>query len=332
MSALNDWKINLASMYTILSKRPIFVAWLITHRCNLRCKFCNYWKREVATDKELAVEEFGQVSKTLAKLGVRAVNLAGGEPFVRRDLPDIVAQLSSDHVVIINTNGTLVNESNARAIYEAGTDIVNVSIDYFSREKHDHYRGPGVYDKAMNALLILREARTRKRQKVAIQTIMAPDNLDEIEQLVKHAEKLGIDFTFNPYRPGDHSVDLTVRQPFDIKSLYALKRPYRSFRATIFALQKTDEYLASGFIPDCCAAKYMFAIDPYGQVVPCEDRIQTSIGDIRGMSVIEIAAGLDRMHTENSCQKCWTRERSEVEVLYHWNGLGWFRNLLDVRK
>lgn len=334
MDIINSLKIDLSALNTIFHKRPIFVAWLITHRCNLRCKFCNYWQRPIIKEKELSVKEFSEASKKLAKLGVRVVNLGGGEPFMREDLPEIISELSKNHIVIINTNGTMVTEENAVKIFRAGTDIVNVSIDFFQKEKHDYYRGKGVYEKAVKSLEILKESRSKKSQKIAIQTILTSENMQELEELINLAREKGVDFTFNPYRPGDnHKADLKIRERFKVHQLYKLRKQYPNFKVTTFALKKTEEYVKNGFVPNCGAGKYMLAIDPYGEINPCEDRIHISIGNIRDLRITNIIIiGLEKIYSENTCNKCWTRERSEVEFLYTFGGWEWVKYLLYAMK
>lgn len=331
MGFFQDWKINISCTKTLICKKPIFAAWHITYRCNSKCKFCNFWKKDIDIDKEFTVTDFVESSSKLTKLGIRVVNLAGGEPFTRSDLPEIVQAFTRDHIVIINSNGSLVNRDNARAIWEAGTDIMNISLDFFSKEKHDFYRGTGVYDKAIKAIEYLSDTRIRKSQKVALQAILSAENYGEFEEMVKLAEKLKVDFTFNPYRPGEHEVDLSIKD-YDLKFLYDLKKKYKCFKATTYALKKTEEYVKNGYVPGCGMGKYMIAIDPYGNIGPCEARLELNAGNIKQFDPLKIQKELRIINAENKCFNCLNRERSEVEPLYHWGDWEWFKNLLDVKK
>ncbi|MCX7921249.1 MAG: radical SAM protein [Clostridia bacterium] len=331
MGVIQDWKINIACADSLVRKRPIFAAWHITYRCNLQCKFCSFWKNEVDLKREFTVKDFEESSKKLTKLGVRVVNLAGGEPFVRKDLPDIVRAFTSDHIVIINSNGSMINRENARAIWEAGTDVMNISLDFYSKEKHDFYRGKGVYEKALNAIELLKQTRLRKTQKIAMQAILSAENYNEFEELVKLAEKLEVEFTFNPYRPGEHEVDLGMKD-YDLSMLYDLKKKYKYFKATSYALDRTVEFVKNGYSPNCGMGKYMIALDPYGNIGPCEARLELLAGNIREFESDKILSKLNKIHSENSCSSCLTRERSEVEPLYHFGGWEWMKNLFDVRK
>lgn len=331
MGFVQDWKINFACANTLIKKKPIFAAWHITYRCNLKCKFCSFWKNDVDVSRELSVKDFAESSEKLTKLGVRVVNLAGGEPFVRKDLPDIIRAFTKEHIVIINSNGSLINKDNARAIWEAGTDVMNISIDFFSKEKHDLYRGANSYDKAIKAIEYLCETRLRKSQKVAMQAILSMENYHEFEDMVKLAERLEVDFTFNPYRPGEHEVDLSIKN-YDLKFLYDLKKKYKCFKATNYALQKTEEFVKKGYVPDCGMGKYMIAIDPYGNIGPCEAKLNLIAGNIKQFNLYEIQRNLAEINKENTCFHCLTRERSEVEPLYHIGGWEWLKNLFDVKK
>ena len=135
MKAFKNLVINTACVRSFLKERPIFAAWHVTYRCNLRCKFCNFWKRDIDRRGEYSVEDFQKSVPKLLKMGVRVVNFAGGEPCIRKDLPEIVTKFADDFIVIINTNGMHITDAYATALWEAGTDIVNVSLD-FSRRRN----------------------------------------------------------------------------------------------------------------------------------------------------------------------------------------------------
>jgi MoaA/NifB/PqqE/SkfB family radical SAM enzyme len=324
MSIITNTKINVGCLNTFIKRKPIFAAWHVTYRCNLKCKFCDFWKNEVDLNKELSLEDFQKSIDTLLKLGIRVVNFAGGEPCIRKELPQIVKLFSKDFIVIINTNGTLITESYAKALWEAGTDIVNVSLDFFSEEKHNYYRGgTDTYQKAIQGVKILNNCKTKKMQKVAIQSILSPQNLNEIEDMVKLAEELKVDFTFNPYRFGEHELDMSFKNE-DLSFLYELKKKYKSFIATKYALDKTIEFVKKGETGVCGMGKFMLAIDPYGNVGPCENMMQHNAGNILEDSYETIQSNLLDIYKKNQCNKCLTRERSEVEPLYinvlspHW--------------
>jgi cyclic pyranopterin phosphate synthase len=105
----------------------------VTDKCNFRCTYCMpaeglEWLRR---DEILSFEEIARLTAILAALGVTEVRLTGGEPLVRRDLPDLVGMLAAIPGVddlSLTTNGVLLDRL-ARPLVEAGLRRINVSLD-----------------------------------------------------------------------------------------------------------------------------------------------------------------------------------------------------------
>jgi GTP 3',8-cyclase len=109
----------------------------VTDRCNLRCRYC--MPREVfgndfpflERDELLTFEEIERVVRVLVDLGVRKVRLTGGEPLLRRDLPDLVARLvriDGIEDLALTSNGVLLGRL-AAELADAGLRRVTVSLD-----------------------------------------------------------------------------------------------------------------------------------------------------------------------------------------------------------
>ncbi|MFO7779725.1 MAG: GTP 3',8-cyclase MoaA [Nitriliruptoraceae bacterium] len=109
----------------------------VTDRCNLRCGYC--MPRELfgadhaflPRAELLSFEELERLAGVFAELGVRKVRLTGGEPLLRRDLPELVAGLRAIDALddlALTTNGTLLPQ-HAPALSAAGLDRVTVSLD-----------------------------------------------------------------------------------------------------------------------------------------------------------------------------------------------------------
>jgi cyclic pyranopterin phosphate synthase len=105
----------------------------VTDKCNFRCTYCMpaeglEWLRR---DEILTFEEIARLTAILAELGVDEVRLTGGEPLVRRGLPELVGMLA--HIpgvddLSLTTNGILLRRD-ARALVDAGLRRINVSLD-----------------------------------------------------------------------------------------------------------------------------------------------------------------------------------------------------------
>jgi len=85
----------------------------------------------------LSYEEIERITRVAVKIGIEQIRLTGGEPLVRRDVPDLVRQLRKIeglHSLSLTTNGILLKQQ-ASALAEAGLNRINVSLDSLVREK-----------------------------------------------------------------------------------------------------------------------------------------------------------------------------------------------------
>ncbi len=109
----------------------------VTDRCNFRCPYC--MPRELfgpdhvflPQDQVLSIDEIATLVRVFVRLGVRKVRLTGGEPLLRPDLEDLVAQIAATPGVedlALTTNGALLARR-AQGLFDAGLHRVTVSLD-----------------------------------------------------------------------------------------------------------------------------------------------------------------------------------------------------------
>lgn len=111
----------------------------VTDKCNLRCAYCMPveglpW---IPKPELLSYEEITAIVAQMADLGLRRVRLTGGEPLVRRDLPELVRMLRGLEVLddlSLSTNAVLLADV-AEELREAGVDRLNISLDTLRRER-----------------------------------------------------------------------------------------------------------------------------------------------------------------------------------------------------
>ena len=105
----------------------------VTDRCNLRCVYCmpEEGVPSVAHQDILTFDEITRLCGIGARLGISKVKLTGGEPLVRRGLPDLLGMLKAlpgIEQVTLTTNGILLKEQ-INELVDNGLDSVNISID-----------------------------------------------------------------------------------------------------------------------------------------------------------------------------------------------------------
>ncbi|HAA90329.1 MAG: Fe-S oxidoreductase [Thermoanaerobacterales bacterium 50_218] len=124
-----------------------------TSACNLKCIGC--WAGEYKKHDQLEPELLDRIFQEAKELGIYAIVLSGGEPFVYPYLFDI-AEKHNDMVFMIYTNGTKIDEKAADRLRELGNMSPVISIEGWE-ERTDHRRGRGVFRRITQAMDYLRE-------------------------------------------------------------------------------------------------------------------------------------------------------------------------------
>lgn len=113
----------------------------LTDRCNLRCVYCMPEEGVPYEDLDnvLSFDEMERVLRVLARAGLRKVRLTGGEPLVRKNVPDLAARLAvlpGIREVTLTTNGILLPRD-ADALFRAGVRRVNISMDTLRADRFE---------------------------------------------------------------------------------------------------------------------------------------------------------------------------------------------------
>ena len=130
--------------------RPTDASIILTYRCPMRCQMCNIWKNPTNRQEEIKAADL----KSLPQL--KFINLTGGEPFIREDLEEIVAECYKHSPrIVISTSGWF--EDRVVALAKKFPNIgIRISIEGLS-QKNDELRGhAGGFDKGLRTLLTLK--------------------------------------------------------------------------------------------------------------------------------------------------------------------------------
>lgn len=163
----------------------------VTGKCNMACKHCRAWE-EARVDLPLkTIETVVEFVMTEADDDFR-MTISGGEPFLRKDLPDIVALAVSRGVedIIITTNGSLVNIDSLKPLSDLGLRnlCIQVSIDSPNPEEHDTFRlHRGAFDKAVTAL----DLASSVGLVASLRATLTADRISQIDGLIALAVEHG---------------------------------------------------------------------------------------------------------------------------------------------
>ena len=315
MLSSTDKKLRL--MRTYFSGNPMWCAWQVTYRCNFRCKFCHYWAEPLGAKPEPTAAEYAEAAGKLAGLGTLMVSLAGGEPLLRADMPELVEAVGRYHMPFLTTNGWLVTPRLAGDLMEAGLWGASVSIDYADPARHDQRRGKGgAWAQAWRAVEMFSAARLHPWQRVNVLAVLMDDNIDQLEQLIRMAAERDAYFMVQCYgfrKTGTHRYahnDGPVTQ-----RLLTLRRGFRNFLSNPYYLGRFDQHLHGG-IAGCRAGRSFFNIDSTGDIAICVEEKGHPIANLHRDDVRTIRRRLIESARGNTCTDCWYNCRGEIECLY----------------
>jgi len=161
----------------------------LTHVCNFKCFFCHM---EGEGDSFYGVSRQGivNVAKVSKEFGVRTIKLTGGEPTLRRDLFEIIGDLSSlGFEVSMTTNGFLLSDL-AGKLKEAGLSRVNVSLHGSDRNSFKSITGVDGFSKVLDGI---RNAISVGLKPVKVNIVVTKRNLANVEATISLVDSLGVD-------------------------------------------------------------------------------------------------------------------------------------------
>jgi radical SAM protein with 4Fe4S-binding SPASM domain len=298
---------------------PLAVQWIATRACDLTCAHC-YSEAGHRSPHELSTEEAKALIDEIVALGCPTWVLAGGEPLLRYDLPELVAYAAERGLGwSMHTHGGRVVR-HAELFRRYPPQLVAVSLDG-PEALHDEIRGrPGSFTRAMEALRFLAE-QTETRQVIAGTTVTRrnADHLAELADVVRAspAHGWGLHLFAPEGRGAEHSELLPTAG--QLRRAAGLARRLR----WSYAVELDNEWGSAGpadplyrdhpFL--CGAGRMSCVISVEGDIVPCTTTDQSQAeGNVRTHSLREVwREGFGRFRGgDPSCsdgRDCWLQTR-----------------------
>ena len=128
-------------------------------RCNLRCFYCmpHGLSNPFKENELLTLEEVSAIISVFAELGINKIRLTGGEPLLRRGVPELVSRVKAIpgiREVVMTTNGVLL-DSFAFRLKSAGLDRLNVSLDTLKRERFREITGLDKLEEVLRGMIVI---------------------------------------------------------------------------------------------------------------------------------------------------------------------------------
>jgi PqqA peptide cyclase len=170
----------------MIAPRPYALLAEITYRCPLHCPYCSN-PTQVRNDGELATEEWTRVIREAAALGVLQIGFSGGEPLVRRDLPDLVrAAREANLYTNLITSGIGLDDNRVGALRDAGLESVQLSFQSDITDLADEIAGTRAHQRKLDAAAKIRAAGIP----LSLNFVIHRRNIDRLPQMIELAESL----------------------------------------------------------------------------------------------------------------------------------------------
>ncbi|KAH8296669.1 hypothetical protein KR054_009659 [Drosophila jambulina] len=221
----------------------------LTERCNLRCDYCMPAEGVSLQPKQnlLTTEEILRLARIFVEQGVRKIRLTGGEPTVRRDIVEIVAQMKALpqlEQVGITTNGLVLTRL-LPALQRAGLDALNISLDTLKRDRFERITRRKGWERVIAGIdLAVQLGYTPKVNCV----LMRDFNEDEICDFVEFTKDRPVDVRFIEYMPFSGNKWHTERLISYKDTLQAIRQRWPDFEALPNGPNDTSKaYAVPGF-------------------------------------------------------------------------------------
>lgn len=324
---------------SITQSHDFFIQLHLTERCNLRCRHCyqtgNKTDELVFSEIREIISEVSEMLKAWSEAyGIEfkpSFNITGGEPFLRDDIFQIIEEIKSfGFEAYLLTNGILIDKQKADALYKAGINGVQISIEG-TEEVHDGIRGKGSYTSSLKGLKFLLNAGIETTLNVTLSDV----NAGSLMETIALASNLGV------HRLGFSRLVPSGRGSLMLDNMLQ-KEKVRDIYEKVFSLNtnglnivsgdpltsqmSVKDNVDSGMVPfgGCAAGIAGLTILPDGTVTPCR-RLFVPIGNVRKDSLRDIWANSgilnklrDKAKYKGKCGSCkrWANCRGCRAVAY----------------
>jgi MoaA/NifB/PqqE/SkfB family radical SAM enzyme len=297
---------------SLTPNRPYHAQWMLTRRCNYRCRGCNVWQEQ--DTRELSTREIKRGLDILKELGVIEIVLSGGNPLLREDIDEIIEYSSRSFITTVYDNGSMAAQK-IEALRHA--DLVAISIDSLDARKNDYIRGvPGALKKAMHAI----EKLSREGIRVGVAPTISQLNLHEIIDITNHFLAMKIPvwyslYSFDPSKEVDQLFKIGKQNDEFVitdrkamanlcNSLVALKRKSGQILITDKILEAVKTlYSENRRTWRCHALQNFLIIDNRGRVAGCH--LQDPVARIDDLPYFWNSERFDGLrHRYSNCTRC----------------------------
>jgi Fe-coproporphyrin III synthase len=295
---------------------------IVTYRCNARCNMCDVWHYPTKANEEIGLD-------VLAKLpDLYYLNITGGEPFIRQDLPEIVRLMRKKAKrIVISTNGYFTDRIVAlcREFPEVG---IRISIEGLPKTNDDIRQIPDGFDRGLRTLL---ELRSMGLKDIGFGMTVQDLNAKDLVPLYHLGQALDYEFATATLHNSHyfHKLDNVIKDKAAvngefkklIRELLRSKKPKEWFRA-YFNLGLMNYIEGRPRMLACEMGRDGFFVDPAGDVLPCNGMTEKqSMGNLHERTWEQIwnsdRAQEVRAMVKSCGKNCWMMGSAAPAILSH---------------
>lgn len=171
---------------------PLWLLAELTYRCPLQCPYCSNPLDFAQTEQELSTEQWLSVLRQGREMGAAQLGFSGGEPLVRPDLPELIAEARKlGYYTNLITSGLGLTEAKVDAFAEAGLDHIQVSFQASDPELNNAVAGSR---KAFDQKLAMARAVKAAGYPMVLNFVIHRHNIHQMPDIIELCERLGADY------------------------------------------------------------------------------------------------------------------------------------------
>jgi len=171
---------------------PLWLLAELTYRCPLQCPYCSNPLDFAQSEQELSTEQWFSVLRQGREMGAAQLGFSGGEPLVRPDLPELIAEARNlGYYTNLITSGLGLTDAKVDAFAEAGLDHIQISFQASDPELNNAVAGSR---KAFEQKLAMAEAVKSAGYPMVLNFVIHRHNIHQMPDILDLCERLGADY------------------------------------------------------------------------------------------------------------------------------------------
>jgi len=294
---------------------PYWILYFPTDACNYKCKHC--YLENIPEKNEMDFEEVQKIFSNSRLLKNSRIGISGGEPFMKKDIVEILSMISNlGYKLEMTTNGAFP-ERIKELLEKSNPDKIDIAISIDGlKNSNDMIRAAGGFDKAIKTLKIIKEIGINKLQ---VNVVIQKLNIDYLDEIKDYFSSLDVDVAFIPLQSTNN-----MKIPYNDGEIEKIVH-YMRYRVDIKYLLSKGKFK----ITNCHSGQTTCFIDPTGKVFTCMTgqryffpRKNYFMGDLRKFNYkfddlwISNQADVSRKDVKK-CEGCYNSCEVQREKSYH---------------